>query len=74
MALGHILDDVAATYNGPSLIVRKAPHALVWSVWAVLEGGPSEEIFEGSSEEEASTWITTSGQAWLEERKRKRTA
>jgi hypothetical protein len=46
----------------------------VWSVWAVLEGIPSEEIFEGSSEEEASSWINTGGQAWLEERRRKRSA
>jgi hypothetical protein len=43
-------------------------------VWAVLEGTFSEEIFEGSSEEEASNWINTSGQAWLEERRRKRKA
>ena len=46
----------------------------VWSVWAVLDGTPSEEIFEGSSEEEASSWINTGGQAWLEERRRKRNA
>ena len=58
----------------PNLTVRKAPHAAVWSVWAVLEGIPSEEIFEGSSEEEASNWINTGGQAWLEERRRKRNA
>ena len=58
----------------PALIVRKAPHAAVWSVWAMLEGSPSEEIFEGSSEQEASNWITTDGPAWLEERRRKRNA
>jgi hypothetical protein len=58
----------------PKLIVRKAPHAPVWSVWAVLEGTPSEEIFEGSCEEEASSWINTDGQRWLEERRRKRQA
>ena len=56
----------------PKLIVRKAPHAAIWSVWAMLEESPSEEIFEGASEEEALRWIDTNGQAWLEERKRKR--
>jgi hypothetical protein len=40
----------------------------------MLEGSPSEEIFEASSEEEASNWINTNGQAWLEERRRKRNA
>jgi hypothetical protein len=40
----------------------------------VLEGTPSEEIFEGSSEAEASSWINTGGKAWLEERRRKRMA
>jgi hypothetical protein len=56
----------------PNLIVRKAPHALVWSVWAIIEGSPSEEIFEGMSEEEALNWIRTSGDAWIAERLRKR--
>jgi hypothetical protein len=58
----------------PKLIVRMAPHAPIWSAWAILEGGPSEEIFEGSSEEEASNWINTNGQTWLEDRRRKRNA
>jgi hypothetical protein len=58
----------------PKLIVRKAPHAAIWSVWAMLEESPSEEIFEGASEEEASNWINNNGQAWLEERRRKRQA
>ena len=58
----------------PKLIVRKAAHAASWSVWAMLEESPSEEIFEGTSEEEVSNWINTNGQAWLEERKRKRDA
>jgi hypothetical protein len=58
----------------PKLIVRKAPHAAIWSVWAMLEESPSEEIFEGVSEEEASNWINNNGQAWLEERRRKRQA
>jgi hypothetical protein len=69
-----ILDAAYVSQDEPKLIVRKAPHARVWSVWAVLEGIPSEEIFEGSSEEEASSWINTGGQAWLEERRRKRNA
>lgn len=69
-----ILDTAHVSQDEPKLIVRKAPHAPVWSVWAVLEGIPSEEIFEGSSEEEASSWINTGGQAWLEERTRKRNA
>jgi hypothetical protein len=65
-----ILDTARVGREEPKLIVRKAPHAPVWSVWAVLEGIPSEEIFEGASEEEASSWINTGGQAWLEERRR----
>jgi hypothetical protein len=68
----NILENVPSRQEEPKLIVRKAPHAAVWSVWAVLEGAPSEEIFEGSSEEEASNWINTGGQAWLKERRRKR--
>jgi hypothetical protein len=56
----------------PKLIVRKAPCAPVWSAWAIFEETPSEEIFEGTSEEEASNWIKINGQAWLEERRRKR--
>jgi hypothetical protein len=72
MGMAYILDGVVRTYERPSLAVRKAPHAFVWSVWAVLEGSPSEEIFEGSSQEEASNWINTGGQRWLEERRRKR--
>ena len=69
-----MLDSALTSYEGPGLTVRKAPHALVWSVWAVLEGVPSEEIFEGSSEVEATNWINTGGQTWLEERRRKRNA
>jgi hypothetical protein len=72
--MSDILDAARVSRGEPKLIVRKAPHAPVWSVWAVLEGIPSEEIFEGSSEEEASSWINTGGQAWLEERRRKRNA
>lgn len=67
-----ILDAARVSGEDPKLIIRKASHAPIWSVWAVLEGIPSEEIFEGSSEEEASTWINAGGQAWLEERRRKR--
>jgi hypothetical protein len=69
-----ILDTARVSREEPKLIVRKAPHAPIWSVWAVLEALPSEEIFEGSSEEEASSWINTGGRAWLEERRRKRNA
>jgi hypothetical protein len=69
-----ILDSARSSQEEPKLIVRKAPHAAVWSVWTVLEGIPPEEIFEGSSEEEALSWINTRGQAWLEEHRRKRNA
>jgi hypothetical protein len=69
-----ILDNARVSGDEPKLIVRKASHASIWSVWAVLEGAPSEEIFEGSSEEDASSWINSSGQSWLEERRRKRNA
>jgi hypothetical protein len=51
--MANILENVPGDQEEPKLIVRKAPHAAVWSVWAVLEGTPSGEIFEGSSEEEA---------------------
>ena len=74
VCMTDVLDNAHVSQDEPKLIVRKAPHAPVWSVWAVLEGIPSEEIFEGSSEEEASSWINTGGQAWLEERRRKRNA
>ena len=66
------VDNAPTTHEGPALIIRKAPHGLVWSVWATLEGTHSEELFEASSEEEASNWINTSGQTWLEERRQKR--
>jgi hypothetical protein len=69
-----ILDTGRVSGEEPNLMVRKAPHAPIWSVWAVLEGIPSEEIFEGSSEEVASSWINSGGRAWLEERRRKRNA
>ena len=67
-----ILDN--ARGEDPKLIVRKASHASIWSVSAVLEGTSSEEIFEGSSEGDASSWINTGGRSWLEERRRKRNA
>jgi hypothetical protein len=38
----------------------------------MFEDTPSEEIFEAASEEEATNWVHTNGQAWLEERRRKR--
>lgn len=74
IGMANILDSIREAKEGPTLKVRKAPHASVWSVWAILEGTPSEEIFEGSSEEEASNWINAGGQTWLEERRRKRNA
>ena len=69
-----ILDTPHMSQEEPKLIVRKASHAPVWSVWAVLDDTPSEEIFEGASEEEASSLISTGGQAWLGERRRKRSS
>jgi hypothetical protein len=69
-----ILENAPVRQNEPELIVRRASHAPVWSVWARLEGTASEEIFEAASEQEASDWIETGGQAWLEERKRKRSS
>jgi len=70
--MSDILDNAPTTHEGPGLIIRKASHGLVWSVWAMLEGTPSEELFEASSEEDASNWIKTDGQTWLEERRQKR--
>ena len=72
--MNDILDIACSSQEEPKLTVRKAPHAAVWSVWAGLEGIAPEEIFEGSAEEEALSWINTGGQAWLEERRRKRNA
>ena len=69
-----ILDNARVNGEEPKLIVRKASHAPIWSVRAVLEGTPSEEIFEGASEEDASSWIKTGGRSWLEECRRKRNA
>lgn len=74
LGMTNILDNAPAHHADPTLIVRKAPHAAVWSVWALLESVPSEEIFEGSSEAEATSWINTGGRAWIEGRRRKRNA
>jgi hypothetical protein len=63
---------VSMSEEQPKLIVRKAAHALVWSAWAIIEGSPSEEIFEGISEEETLNWTRTSGDAWIAESRRKR--
>jgi hypothetical protein len=70
----NVLDYADARTADPILLVRKATHAQVWSVWASLEGTAAEEIFEGSSEQEALEWIATGGQTWLEERRRRRNA
>jgi len=70
--MNNVLDCAHARPADPILLVRKAPHAQVWSVWASLEGTAAEEIFEGSSEQGALDWIATGGQTWLEERRRRR--
>jgi hypothetical protein len=57
--MNNVLDYAHARPADPILLVRKAPHAQVWSVWASLEGTAAEEIFEGSSEQEALDWIAT---------------
>jgi hypothetical protein len=72
--MSDIFQAAADSPQDPQLIVRPAPHLSIWSVWAVLEGTPSEEIFEAASEADARSWITTGGQAWLDERRRKRSA
>ena len=72
--MNNVLDSTPTRPADPTLLVRKAPHAQVWSVWATLEGTDAEEIFEGSSEKEALDWIATGGQTWLEERRRRRNA
>jgi hypothetical protein len=69
-----ILDTAPQAHEGPALIVRKAPLGPLWSVWAILEGTHSEEIFEASSEQEALDWIDAGGQTWLEERRQRRSA
>jgi hypothetical protein len=69
-----ILDSAPRTQEEPKLIIIRVSHAPVWSVWAMLEGTPSEEIFEGASEEEAMSWINTGGRSWLDDRRRKRNA
>jgi hypothetical protein len=72
--MNNVLDSASARPSDPILSVRKAPHAQVWSVWASPEGTGAEEIFEGSSEQEALDWISTGGQTWLEERRSRRNA
>ena len=74
IGMTDILDNAPRTQEEPKLIIRRVSHAPVWSVWATLEGTPSEEIFEGASEEEAMSWINTGGQSWLDDRRRKRNA
>jgi hypothetical protein len=70
--MSNVLNNAPAPHEEPKLIVRRAPHAAVWSVWATLEGSASDEIFEAASEQEALNWIRSGGHAWLEERRRKR--
>lgn len=70
--MDNVLDYAHVRPTDPILLVRKATHAQVWSVWATLEGTAAEEIFEGLSEQEALEWIATGGQTWLEERRRRR--
>lgn len=72
--MNNVLDNAPTRSADPILLVRKASHAQVWSVWATLEGTYPEEIFEGSSEQEALNWIATAGRTWLEERRRRRNA
>jgi hypothetical protein len=73
-AMNNVLDYAQARPADPILLVRKATHAQIWSVWASLEGTAAEEIFEALSEQEALEWIATGGQTWLEERRRRRNA
>jgi hypothetical protein len=68
----NMFEAAAGSPQDPQLVIRSSPHLSIWSVWAVLEGTPSEEIFEGPSEADARSWIMTGGQAWLEDRRRKR--
>ena len=68
------LDNTPTTHVGPALTIRKAPLGSLWSVWAILEGTHSEEIFEAASEKEALDWVNTGGQTWLEVRRQKRGA
>jgi len=70
----EIFETGPVTAEEPKLIIRKALHAPVWSVWAVLEGTPSEEIFEGSSQDAAINWIESSGADWIAARRQKRIA
>jgi hypothetical protein len=70
--MSEILNNTPQLHEEPKLIVRRASHAPVWSVWATLEGTASDEIFEAASEEEAVNWIGGGGQAWLDERRRNR--
>ena len=74
IGMTDIFDNAPRTHEEPKLIVRRVSHAPVWSVWATLEGTPSEEIFEGTSEEEAMSWINTGGQSWLDDRRQRRNA
>jgi hypothetical protein len=62
--VGHIV-CMSAEEPKFKLIVRKTPHAPVWSVWAMLEDSPSEEIFEAASGKEVSNWINTNGKLGL---------
>lgn len=61
-----------ARHDAPQFSVRKSSHGAIWSVWARIEGEPSEELFECSSEKAALNWIPTGGKAWTEARLRKR--
>lgn len=56
----------------PEFVIRKNRPPYGWSVWAVLEGMHSEEVFECQSQQEATKWIGVGSKAWLAARAQKR--
>jgi hypothetical protein len=43
-SMADILESAPKYHEEPKLVIRKAPHVPVWSVWATLEGTHSEAI------------------------------
>jgi hypothetical protein len=43
-SMADILESAPKYHEEPKLVIRRAPHVPVWSVWATLEGTHSEEL------------------------------
>lgn len=70
--MAYKLNNPITSHPEPQFVIRENHPPYGWSVWAVLEGMHSEEVFECQSQKEASKWIGVGGKAWLAARAQKR--